>query len=519
MFGWIKRKLDSSIRMRISMLAWMALIPAVILCIYLIALMSNYRSRYDRIVQNITLANEYNISFETNMNDSMYYIVTGAYDWPELTKAGQSRNPYTMIDSMRSRFIELENETSDRALRSQIGAIRRLLDILESRVDDIIANVEEGGHFDENKEMLDSNIYILTDLIQGDIEQYITKEAADMEIVRQDMSAQIRANIYLVISLLFVYLVGVLILSDRLSKRLTQPIAVLCDKTEEFAQGDFAVRFESANQDEIGTLGKHFNSMVEEIAQLVDDVREEQRNLQDTELRLLQAQINPHFLYNTLDAIMWLTEAGEKKEAVSMLSSLSEFFRTTLSSGRDYVTLEEEDNHIRSYLNIQRFRYQDIMDYRIAFDEDILPFYIQKMTLQPIVENALYHGIKNKRGMGLIEVEGHSEGGDIILTVRDNGIGMTKEQLTHLRNVLEGREAAEQEWNGFGMVNVQKRIRLGFGSDYGLTVGSVYGEGCTVTVRIPAVESDAVRQKGQRTERPIISGSLLQEGGEEAYKA
>jgi two-component system sensor histidine kinase YesM len=259
--------------------------------------------------------------------------------------------------------------------------------------------------------------------------------------------------------------------------------------------------------------------MVEEIAQLVDDVREEQRNLQDTELRLLQAQINPHFLYNTLDAIMWLTEAGEKEEAVSMLSSLSEFFRTTLSSGRDYVTLEEEDNHIRSYLNIQRFRYQDIMDYRIAFDEDILPFYIQKMTLQPIVENALYHGIKNKRGMGLIEVGGHRAGGDIILTVRDNGIGMTKEQLTHLRNVLEGREAAEQEWNGFGMVNVQKRIRLGFGSAYGLTVDSVYGEGCTVTVRIPAVESDAVRQMGQRTERPIISGSLLQEGGEEAHKA
>ncbi len=490
-----------SIHSRIRRLAWLSAIPVMVICAFLVGVLHYFSSRYNRIVQNITSANEYNISFENNINDSMYYIVTGTYDWPDLTKAGQDKNPYTMIRDIRLTFRDLEEETDNADLRRQTEAILRLLDILQSRVDDIVANVEEGNHFDENMDMLESNIYILTDLIQGDLEQYITAEAADMEVVRQEMSEQARNSLFAAIAVLLAYLIGMIIISNRVSKRITQPIRELCDKSEIFAQGDFSVQMDVRNQtDEIATLGSQFNSMVGEIAQLVDDVRKEQKSLEDTELRLLQAQINPHFLYNTLDAIMWLTEAGENQQAVSMLSSLSDFFRTTLSQGRDLVTISEERTHIQSYLEIQKIRYQDILDYRIDFDEDILPAYIQKMTLQPVVENALYHGIKNKRGKGMILVGGRRDKGAVLFTVKDDGIGMTEEQLRHLRGVIAGTEKNEYKGHGFGMANVEKRIRLKFGEGYGLTVDSVYGEGCTVEVRIPYVaETDKSRISTLRT--------------------
>lgn len=493
-----------SIRSRIRRLAWLSAIPVMIICAFLVGILQYFSSRYNRIVQNITSANEYNISFENNINDSMYYIVTGTYDWPDLTKAGQDKNPYTMIRDLRLTFRNLEEETDNADLRRQTEAILRLLDILQSRVDDIIANVEEGNHFDENMDMLESNIYILTDLIQGDLEQYITSEAADMEVVRQEMSVQVRYSLIAATAVLFAYLIGMIIMSNRVSKRITQPIQELCDKSETFAQGDFSVRVNIQNQtDEIATLGSQFNSMVGEIAQLVDDVRKEQKSLEDTELRLLQSQINPHFLYNTLDAIMWLTEAGENQQAVSMLSSLSDFFRTTLSQGRDLVTISEERTHIQSYLEIQRFRYQDILDYRIDFDEDILPAYIQKMTLQPVLENALYHGIKNKRGKGMIRVSGRRDGETVLFTVKDDGIGMTEEQLRHLRGVIAGTEKNEYKGHGFGMANIERRIQLKFGEGYGLTVDSVYGEGCTVQVKIPLLtEADPEHRSNME---PLLS--------------
>ena len=284
-----------SIHSRIRRLAWLSAIPVMVICAFLVGVLHYFSSRYNRIVQNITSANEYNISFENNINDSMYYIVTGTYDWPDLTKAGQDKNPYTMIRDIRLTFRNLEEETDNTDLRRQTEAILRLLDILQSRVDDIVANVEEGNHFDENMDMLESNIYILTDLIQGDLELYITAEAADMEVVRQEMSEQVRNSLFAAIAVLLAYLIGMIIISNRVSKQITQPIRELCDKSEIFAQGDFSVQMDVRNQtDEIATLGSQFNSMVGEIAQLVDDVRKEQKSLEDTELRLLQAQINPH---------------------------------------------------------------------------------------------------------------------------------------------------------------------------------------------------------------------------------
>ena len=205
------------------------------------------------------------------------------------------------------------------------------------------------------------------------------------------------------------------------------------------------------------------------------------------ELKLLQSQINPHFLYNTLDNIIWLSQADRKEDVASLVMSLSRFFRTTLSGGRDIIPLKEEISHVEAYLQIQQFRYRDILSYRIELPQELTEVPVIKMTLQPLVENALYHGIKYKREMGEIKISARKEGEKACICVTDNGIGMKEEDLEHLRNLLAGTEKPAPDNSGFGIVNVDQRLKLNFGEAYGLTIESVYGEGTTITVHTPGL--------------------------------
>ena len=291
-----------------------------------------------------------------------------------------------------------------------------------------------------------------------------------MEILRQRVADNFLKTFRVLIILLAAAILFSLYGSKKLADGITEPITKLCDMTSKFAGGDFSVSYDPGTEDELKTLADSFNSMVGEIGVLVEDINREQKNARDMELRLMQEQVNPHFLYNTLDAITWLTESGENKQAVQMIQELSSFFRTTLSKGRDLITVREEQ---------ARLLKEEVTD------EEIAECTIQKLTLQPIVENALYHGIKNKRGLGRITVRGYRDGDDMIFTVEDNGIGMTEEELRDLRLRIEGKMEPEKK-NGFGMAIVQARIRMQYGEGYGLSVESRYLEGTTVTVRLPA---------------------------------
>lgn len=182
-----------------------------------------------------------------------------------------------------------------------------------------------------------------------------------------------------------------------ISDKLTLPIRDLKNKMKMAESGNLEVKAECANSDEIADLCHSFNIMLQKIKELMDRSLKEHENLKKSELRVLQAQINPHFLYNTLDAIVWMTEANNSEQVVEITKALSSFFRISLSKGKEWITIKDEVEHTRSYLVIQKMRYRDILDFKIDFEEDIMEYKILKLTLQPIVENALYHGIKNKR--------------------------------------------------------------------------------------------------------------------------
>lgn len=477
-----------SLGSRMILLAGMIMVPLTALVLYLLVNLINFSEAYNQSVKNITIIKDYSLNFKEDLDYSMYRAIAGNLDMDVLdtnvveswSDSARIRNPYALIDEMRT-TAKRQEEYSGKEGADLMRRIGKSLGWLERVVQKIDDSIQNGGHYSENIELLDKDIRSSTQLIQDNLQEYIYYEAVNLETIRADLEMRARNTLVLCTAILAVILILTLVLTKMITRSVTQPIRELCTATREVAKGNFSPA-EIESGDEIQVLTKSFNDMTGEIQFLIENIKKEQRNLRDTELKLLQTQINPHFLYNTLDAIVWMAEGGQDREVVSMVTALSEFFRTTLSEGKDYITIREEESHIRSYLSIQEFRYADILEYEIDVDPALYEYTILKLTLQPLVENALYHGIKNKRGKGKIVVRGYEKEDGICLEVIDNGIGMDEAELERLEGKLKGEAFHER---GFGIGNVSERLRLNYGPEYGLSFRSVKGEGTTVTVSIP----------------------------------
>ncbi|WP_170885478.1 sensor histidine kinase [Bacillus alkalicellulosilyticus] len=273
-----------------------------------------------------------------------------------------------------------------------------------------------------------------------------------------------------------------------ITSKLIRPIRNLMEKMKMASKGNLDVTFKNSSHDEIAELGTSFNRMIQKIKTLLVKSINEEKQLKFAELRTLQAQINPHFLYNTLDTIIWMAEAKKGTDVIAITKALSNFFRISLSKGRDVITIGQEIEHIKNYLVIQKTRYRDIFEVTFSINEELTNYMILKLTLQPLVENAIYHGLKNKRTKGQLHIECDlSKEGHISIKIIDTGIGMTEEQLTTIRNHLYQGYPLEHTKGGFGMYNVQERIRLYYGEPYGLSIESSYGIGTNVELTIPTM--------------------------------
>ena len=263
---------------------------------------------------------------------------------------------------------------------------------------------------------------------------------------------------------------------------ITRPIKELKESMEEVEKGNFENTDVTVGPgSEIDSLGNSFNLMTARIRQLMEQNTYEQEEKRKSELKALRSQINPHFLYNTLDSIIWMAEGGKNKEVVRMTSALARLLRRSISNDNERIPLQKEVDYAGSYLTIQKMRYKDKLEYEIEVAEDIKKEEIINLILQPLVENAIYHGIKYKGSKGLIRIVGYGEGDHIVLKVIDNGIGMDEAAL---KGIFDKSRASEGN-NGVGVHNVQTRIRLYYGAEYGLHFESTLGEGTTVTIIIP----------------------------------
>ena len=472
------------LKSKLILLIMVAMVPLLYIIVYLISAMLNYSNTYDEIISNMTVANSYNQNFKEEMDESLYKLVVSYVTFDTSDEDSTLKNPYQLIEDMRSDFTDLLQIATDRDSRAWLQSLLRNIDTLKDRVDEIETNLDEGGKYEENLAMLDNDIYILTELIQDNIQSYIYYQTQNIGILNQQLNEQLKS--FLLFCIVIVVIIGfsVIIAAMLISNSIIRPIRKLCDLTGQIAQGDFQVRASVGSNDEVAVLAGSVNDMTENLEVMVNKIKEDEGKMRRAELRLLQEQINPHFLYNTLDTIVWLIESNMSDKAVNMVVSLSDFFRLVLSRGKEDITIREEELHIRSYLEIQQARYHDILEYEIRIDPAIYDYKILKLTLQPLVENSLYHGIKYKRAKGKIWILGHKQEDNIYLTVKDNGVGMEPEALEKLR--LEISRPCKETESGFGLANVNERIQMTFGKEYGMRIHSVKGEGTRIEIVIPA---------------------------------
>ena len=300
-------------------------------------------------------------------------------------------------------------------------------------------------------------------------------------------SIQKQIDLWLTIEIIFVVAVMLIVTpvvlsrAVKISRSITDPIMAMNSRVEQIGGGELSPQTPVETDDvNLALLSTGIEDMAARLDKQIELNREEQIKLRDIELSLIQAQINPHFLYNTLDAIVWLIEIGKNEQAEKMVTSLSSYFRSFLSDGRDIVTLAEEKMHIQSYLEIQQVRYIDIMEYDIDIDPSIEKTKLPKMTLQPLIENAIYHGLKPKRGKGKIIVKGYKEEGDIVLKVFDTGLGMESSELEDLK-----KRVLNEDTTSFGLTSAYKRLKLLYGDDCSFDIESTPGEGTSISMKIP----------------------------------
>ena len=280
---------------------------------------------------------------------------------------------------------------------------------------------------------------------------------------------------------------ALLLVSILLSVTLiTRPLVVLHDGAEKISEGDMSVRFHFKTRDEIGQLGRIFNYMTERNRELLIQVDEEAKKKREYELALIQEQVKPHFLYNTLDIIIMLIEMNRSREAARVTQKLANYYKNSLSGSEEIIKVEREVQITRDYLDLQVMRYGDKFKYSFDIDEEILRCDIPKMTLQPLVENAIYHGLKYKEDWGSIEITGKVSDNNAIIVVKDDGIGIDPARLISMQDILKRGEMLEDdEKKHFGVYSVDHRIRLYFGDEYGITIESVHEEGTTIIIKVP----------------------------------
>ncbi|HNY16749.1 MAG TPA: sensor histidine kinase [Treponemataceae bacterium] len=442
-------------------------------------------NQYEGIIENVYSANSLSSRLKGDIYTTMWNIVTGKTEFRDNTQ-------YELIGRIRNNLDQLEKNANSADNGYLVQVARNTLDTMEGYVDRIGDNIAHDRPVNENEKIL-GEITSLSDILYDVIQKFV---AAEMDLAHiQNTKIQRSMDLMTLTQvLLFVAILLFLLRNYRqLNRSINEPIYRLKTMASRIAQGDLSIRVERPEISELDELTDSLNTMAEKLIELIDQNVQKQRNLQKAEMKALQAQIAPHFMYNTLETILSLAEDGQTENVVTTTIALSSFFRLSLNKGKDWVTVAEEKSHVENYLAIQKMRYGAILEYDIDFSPEILQESMLKLLLQPLVENAIYHGIKMTRRRGHIALKGYREGERMVFTVEDNGLGMSADKLAKLKGSLSHYDVSIPG-TGFGLYNVYKRIELYYEIDDGLAVESEYDKGCKITLRLPIVRTPAQEQ-------------------------
>jgi len=424
---------------------------------------------YREIIDNIIYANQLNMDVNEKIEPIVWNIVAGKERFDD-------SGIMPLVIDIRMRMISIRNNTESIENRGIIDISLRALTILENYLSRLKIQIDERYPVEENEKLLEE-IRVCVAGINDLLQEFSSLQVNEASVLNQSMAEQSNRDFIINISLTFIVIIVGGFAFWFISKSIMNPIDKLLAMSNKISEGDFSARTDLASSDEFNDLATAMNTMSEKIELLIEKSIEEEKQSQMMEHKVLQAQITPHFLYNTLDAIIWAAEAKRMSDVITLVTSLSSFFRISLSHGIDSIPISNEVEHVRNYLIIQQIRYNDVLSYEINVDEEIPDKKILKLLLQPLVENSLYHGIKNTRERGKITVSLKMEGGKIRFTVSDNGIGMKPETLEALKHDINYGSGEK----GYGLFNVNKRLKLYYGLEEGIEIKSEYRKGTEVS--------------------------------------
>ena len=468
--------ITGQIRRSVISIAVLLTVPAVIGLV----VMMIYSSRTQAMIRRMDAAAEMKPALETTIAENLFSVAAGRSSFEE---SGVEE----LIGNTDSTLDELLAETEGSG-HLQLTIARRTMDTMEQYVLKVRDGMMAGLPIQEIEGMVDE-VRNVGRLVTDMLDAFTTEEIKNASEISTRLRVILIATVVAEVVLLLIALLRTGSETRKLTESIHTAIYSLEETVRKIAEGNFGDRVRGMNVTELQELGEQINQMADRLEMLIDQVRQKQDNLSKAELRTLQAQINPHFRYNTLDTIVWQAESGKGDEVVQLTRNLSDFFRISLSAGADWIPVTQELKHVSAYLSIQKIRYRDILDYEVEMPDGLEEIYMLKLLLQPLVENALYHGIKNKRGGGKITVRVSRQNRILTFVVADTGKGMTPEQLQQVEEMLReetptSQAALEPGHTGFGLRNVDMRIRLYYKKQTGLIFQSG-PEGTEVSFTLP----------------------------------
>lgn len=459
-------------------LLFITLIPSV----YSVVVSQIHTKRYSQIISNVSTANRISLIAKDDIPAELWNIICGK---KEIADGSQN----IMLDDISSglslMLLTINNEES----RGKLEVANRAYTTLRRNVDMLISQIKGGSLVTQNEATLDE-IRTITSLFSDIMQDFIVTE---IEAANQTNQSLRNTSIILTTIQIIITVLAIIISINSfitVSAAIQKPISDMEKLSTKVSKGDLTARIDIPHVNELNTLAENLNTMAGQIDLLIQKNMEEQKNFQKAEMKALQAQITPHFLYNTFDTIVWLAEEEHTEEVVRITKAFSDFLRISLSRGHEWITISQELEHIKNYLTIQKIRYADILNYSIDADEALMDVKMIKLVLQPLIENAIYHGIKNKRGRGKLKVSVHFTNDSrtfVCFTVEDNGAGFTEERLGQVRNELRtGAQDSEKLSSVYGLYNVNKKLKLYYGEKTeGLLIESEAGKGSKISFTIP----------------------------------
>ena len=451
------------------------LIPLLVISIFYTRNILIYRSA----LANVEEANTVSNIVQENVLEELWDLVFGLIQVNDYDSGNE-------LEKVRLAIEEIQANTTTEKEAATLDVALRTLDTLDNYISEMESNIANGRPFAENEAIM-VQVDAVTVLLYAILQDFVRVE---IELAGKTSDDMLVSLYYLILFELVIVLIIVYYARKNnrfLTQQIQEPLNDLIVLSEELSQGHLDYRAREPEVAELRVVTESMNDMARNLHVLIEENAVKQFDLAQSELRVLQAQITPHFIYNTLDAILSLAEQGNSEQVKTMTYALSDFLRISLSKGQDWITIEKEIRHVEDYLTILQIRYGAMLTFAIDIPEEILQTEVLKMILQPLVENAVYHGTKHVRRAGKVTVAATYTNDTIQFFVADNGIGMQAERLLEIRKRLDQATVDDSGEGGYGLYNIRKRLLLYYGNHASLDIDSTYRKGTTVTVTVPKI--------------------------------